>query len=260
MRAQLQRGLDRMRRPRRPRATWPAGHRAALSLSFDDARPSQLDVGVPVLDGLGVAATFFVLPDRVARDRERWVAAVARGHEIGNHTVHHPCSGNFAWSRTRPLEALTLTDLRREVDDAQRQLHELVGVVPRVFAYPCGQTFVGRGRSTRSMVPMVAERFVAGRTFNDVSANSPQHCDLAQVAAVDADGLTFTQLLPRLESTLADGAWLVLGGHEFGDEGGHETTGVATVEAVVAWCRAHDVWIDTIGTVAQRVAAATGSV
>lgn len=259
MKAGLQRGIDRVRRARMSRGMWPSGHRAALSFSFDDARPSQLDAGVPVLDRLGVVATFFVLPDKVAADRARWRAAVAAGHEIGNHTVHHPCSGNFAWSRTRALEELTLTDLRHELDDAEQQLHQLLGVVPIVFAYPCGQTFVGRGRNTKSLVPMIAERFVAGRTFNNVTANAPRHCDLAQVAAVNADALTFPQLRPRLEAAVADGAWLVLGGHEFGEQGRDETVAAATVEAVVGWCRDHDVWIDTIGAVAGRVAAVTGS-
>jgi peptidoglycan/xylan/chitin deacetylase (PgdA/CDA1 family) len=253
MKAGLQRGIDRMRRARESRGIWPSAHRAALSFSFDDARPSQLDAAVPLFDRLGLAATFFVLPEKVAADRARWRDAVATGHEIGNHTVHHPCSGNFAWSRDRALEELTLTDFHHELDDADRQLHELLGVVPRVFAYPCGQTFVGRGRDTKSVVPMVAERFVAGRTFNNVSANSPLHCDLAQVAAVNIDELTFSQVQPRLEAALAAGAWLVLGGHEVGEQAGPETTAVATVEAVVAWCRDHDVWIDTIGAIAARV-------
>ena len=37
---------------------WPKGKRAAVSLSFDDARTSQLDVGIPLLDRHKVPATF----------------------------------------------------------------------------------------------------------------------------------------------------------------------------------------------------------
>lgn len=251
----MQRGIDRMRRARQSRGMWPSGHRSALSFSFDDARTSQLDVAVPALARLGVVATFFVLPDQVAADRARWRDAVATGHEIGNHTAHHPCSGNHVWSRGRAVEDLTLVDLGNEIDTAQHQLQELLDVDPRVFAYPCGHTFVGRGRDTQSLVPLVAERFLASRTFNDDCANAPRHCDLAQVAGVNSDLLTFAQLLPRLEATVADGAWLVLGGHEFGEHPARETTIGATVAAVVGWCRERDVWIDTIGAVAARVAA-----
>ena len=36
---------------------WPDGARAAVSLTFDDARPSQVDVGLPVFDRHGVKVT-----------------------------------------------------------------------------------------------------------------------------------------------------------------------------------------------------------
>ncbi|HEU5308237.1 MAG TPA: hypothetical protein VFW97_12965, partial [Acidimicrobiia bacterium] len=106
---------------------------------------------------------------------------------------------------------------------------------------------------TQSLVPFVAERFVAGRTFNDVVANAPLHCDLAQVAARDVDHLEFTRVLPYLEEAASDQAWLVVGGHEVGHGLAAESVQVATLEAIVGWCREHDVWIDTVGAVAARV-------
>jgi hypothetical protein len=233
---------------------WPDRQRAAISFSFDDARPSQLHRGLPLLDRLGVRATFFVLPAAVARADSGWRHAAARGHEVGNHTMTHPCSANFAWSRTNAVEQMTLADYRSEVCEANRHLRELLGIDPTVFAYPCGNTFVGQGRDTQSLVPLIAELFDVGRTFNDVVANSPVHLDPAQTACVNSDGRSFATLLPSLEAALADGAWLVLGGHEIGATGEPETTGVETIEAVVSWCRSHRVWIDTIGTVASAVA------
>src|SRR5271157_675746 len=76
---------------------WPKGRRAALSLSWDDARASQVDVGVPILDRYGIKGTFYVLPAKLRRRIGLWRAAAAHGHEIGNHTIHHPCTGNFSW-------------------------------------------------------------------------------------------------------------------------------------------------------------------
>ena len=46
---------------------FPGGASVALSLSFDDARDSQLDVALPVLEEHGVSATFYVLPEPVRR-------------------------------------------------------------------------------------------------------------------------------------------------------------------------------------------------
>jgi peptidoglycan/xylan/chitin deacetylase (PgdA/CDA1 family) len=234
---------------------WGDGWRAALTITFDDARRSQVDVGRPLFQELGIRTTLFVLPDGVDLDRRGWAALVADGHEIGNHTARHPCSANFPWSRDHALEDLALEDMGLEIDEATTWITRTLGLEPRCFAYPCGQTYVGRGAETRSFVPLVADRFLAGRTFNDVALNAPDRCDLAQVQAMNSDALDFEQLRPTLEATLEQGAWLVLGGHEIGDRVDHETTSPATLRAVVSWCRANQVWIGTLGEVAEQVRA-----
>lgn len=98
--------------------TWPDGRCAAVSLSFDDARPSQANTGIPILDRYGVKATFYLSPNRVPERLAAWRAAAAGEHEMGNHTMTHPCSGNFAWSRTNALEEYTLERLEHELLDA----------------------------------------------------------------------------------------------------------------------------------------------
>src|SRR5207247_3703239 len=60
--------LDRFGRRVEERISWPDGSRAALSLSFDDARPSQVSRGLDILERLEVRVTFFVLPGAVRRD------------------------------------------------------------------------------------------------------------------------------------------------------------------------------------------------
>ena len=54
-----------------PAFRWPDGKRAALSLSFDDARLSQVDRALPIMDAHDVKGTFYVSLGRVeARMRE----------------------------------------------------------------------------------------------------------------------------------------------------------------------------------------------
>ncbi len=65
--------------------SWPDGNQAALSLSFDDSRTSQVDGGTALLNRLGVKVTFYVVPSRVEERLPGWKAAVASGHEIANH-------------------------------------------------------------------------------------------------------------------------------------------------------------------------------
>src|SRR5436309_3602498 len=145
---------------------WPDGKRAAVSLSFDDARLSQVDTGLPLFRKLGVRVTFFVQSAHVPERLAGWKQAVADGHEIGNHTVTHPCTGNFPWARQNALEEFTLARMEKEILGANAAIRESLGVTPRTFAYPCGQTFVGRGADAKSYVPLVAKHFLAGRGYH----------------------------------------------------------------------------------------------
>jgi peptidoglycan/xylan/chitin deacetylase (PgdA/CDA1 family) len=237
-----------------PSFSWPEGKRAAVSLSFDDARVSQIDAGMALLNGYGVKATFFVLPSAVEQRVDGWKQAVAAGHEIGNHSLNHPCSGNFAWSRDKALEDYSLDQMRSEIIEANRQLEELLGATPSVFAYPCGQKFVGRGRETRSYVPLVAELFTAGRSWMDESPNDPLYCDVAKLAGMEMDGKDFEDLRPLLEQVRQSGQWLVLAGHEMGPPG-VQTTRLAMLEQLIAYAQdpASELWIAPVGTVAEYV-------
>jgi peptidoglycan-N-acetylglucosamine deacetylase len=155
-------------------------------------------------------------------------------------------------SHKNSLERLTLADIESDIDEASRQLEDALGTKPRVFAYPCGQTFVGRGVSTQSYVPVIARKFLVGRTFNDVWGNGPLGCDLAQVAAINSDAMPTNQLREPFEDARTDGSWIVLGGHEIGGAG-RQTTFPETIEAVVRWCRGEGVWIGTVGAIGETV-------
>ena len=233
---------------------WPKGKRAAVSLSFDDARLSQVDHGLPILDAYGVKATFYVAPYRVEQRLSGWKKAVAKGHEIGNHTLNHPCTGNFPWSREKALEQYCLEDAERELDEANAAIERLLGIKPTTFAYPCGQKFVGRGLSVKSYVPLVAERFIVGRGAFDEVANDPAFCDLAQVTGIDLDGLDFEQVKQLVDEAIADGRWLVFFGHEVGEPARQTTFG----SALEAFCRyaqdpANGLWLDTVAAVGQYI-------
>jgi hypothetical protein len=233
---------------------WPDGKHAAISLSFDDARTSQVEVGTALLDQYGIKATFFVVPSNVQLNLDGWKKAIDSGHEIGNHTVNHPCSGNFLWSKKNALENYTLDNMHEELVEGNIQIQRLLGVKPEVFAYPCGQKFVGRGSNTKSYVPLVAELFVLGRGWRDESANDPDFCDLSQIAAIEMDGKNFDEILPLLEDAKKNGQWLVLAGHEMG-EAGYQTTRLAMLKKLFEYVQepANGIWIAPMGTVAKYI-------
>ncbi len=234
--------------------SWPEGKRAALSLSFDDARSSQVDAGTALLDQYGVKATFYVVPSAVRQRLEGWKKAAAHGHEIGNHSLNHPCTGNFPWSRQKALEEHSLDKMQHELVKANQEIQALLGVTPEVFAYPCGQTFVGRGTTTRSYVPLVATLFLSGRGWLDEGPNDPAFCDLAQLTGMEMDGKDFEQLLPLLEQARQTGQWIVFAGHEMG-EAGRQTTRLAMLSKLIAYAQdpANKIWIAPVGTIAKYV-------
>ncbi|MBV9468292.1 MAG: polysaccharide deacetylase family protein [Abitibacteriaceae bacterium] len=234
--------------------SWPSGKTAAISLSLDDARSSQLEHGLPLLNQYGVKATFYVNIGPLEKRADDWRGAVQQGHEIGNHTLHHPCSGNFRFSRSRALEDYSLERMEDELLGANQAIENLVGVRPTTFAYPCGQKFVGRGENVKSYVPLVARNFIVGRGFREEAPNDPTFCDLAQACGVDTDELTWEALKVWIERAVESGGWLILAGHDVG-AAARQTVREDTLEAL---CRhvidpAHGLWLDTVATIGTYI-------
>jgi len=239
----------------RPAFAWPTGRRTAVSLTFDDARASQLDVGVPLFAEFGTRVTFYLTANNIGTRAGDWRHAAAAGHELGNHTTTHPCSGNFPWARARALEEHTLERIRAELVSANRMIAEATGVTPATFAYPCGQKFVGRGAGVTSYVPMVNELFLAGRGWLDEAANDPGFVDRAQIFGYSMDDMDFSQLQAVVDDAIAAGQWLVLAGHDIGTTHGRQVTRVSMLRELLSYLRepSRGVWIDTVAHVAGHV-------
>jgi hypothetical protein len=235
---------------------WPGGRQGAISLSFDDAPPTHLGNAIPILDACDLRGTFYVTYTRphFQESLEKWRAAFGRGHEIGNHSRTHPCSGNFPWVGENALEEFDLPRMDAELAQAQA---DLVGLIPGLdrcsFAYPCGQTFVGRGRERRCYVPLVAERFPAGRGVGE-SANRPSRLDLACLSSWMVTGETAEQLIARAEAAVQAGDWGIFCFHGIG--GDHITIDRDAFEGLVQHlARNRDrIWTDTVLAVADHVA------
>lgn len=237
-----------------PDFPWPEGKKMAISLSFDDARASNPSPGAVLLDEYGVKATFYVIPSSLERDIPGWKKVVASGHEIGNHSLYHPCSGNFVWSRNKALEDYTLGRMRKELMAANDEVERLLGVKPEVFAYPCGLTYVGKGERTQSYVPLISEMFLSGRGWKDEAPVDPYYADMAQLTGMEMDNKSFEEMLPLIEAAAENRQWLVLAGHETNTEG-NQTTYLSMLKKLCAYANdpANGIWIAPVGTVAQYV-------
>jgi peptidoglycan/xylan/chitin deacetylase (PgdA/CDA1 family) len=233
---------------------WPDGKRVAVSLSFDDARLSQIDRGLALLNEHHLKVTFFVQANNISKRLEGWKKAVADGHEIGNHSETHPCTGNYAFSRHNALEDYSLQMMAAQLDGANAEIERLLAVKPRTFAYPCGLKFVGRGANVKSYVPLVAERFVAGRGYLDESANDPAFCDLAQAMGTPFDDMDFEQMKDLVDGAAKEGRWVIFVGHEIGQRG-HQVTDAAALAKLCDYLTnpASGVWVGTLQEIAEYV-------
>ena len=239
---------------KRPVFEWPEGKKMGLCLTFDDARLSQADKGIPLLDKYGVKGTFYVSVNSMFQRIEKWRAAVMNGHEVGNHSLVHPCTGNFSWTAGRELENYTLDRMEEELRSASQIIKDSLGIEAVSFAYPCGQTFVGKGLNTKSYVPVVASLFESGRGWLDEGPNDPSFCDMAQLTGMELDGKSFDDIKKLIDAAKSTGKWLILAGHEM-NVSGNQTSLLATLEAICAYATdpANEIWIDNVHNIASYI-------
>ncbi len=234
---------------------WPEGKKAAISLSFDDARLSHPGVGQEFFSKSDARVTFYVLPGALKENIEGWKKIVKDGHEIGNHTLFHPCTGNFPWAKKHAIERYTLSGIKSELIAANQQINELLGVTPVSFAYTCGNTFVGRGENTKSYVPIVAELFQSGRGWLNEAPNDPEFADLSLLQGIEMDGKSFIEdIKPLIDQAKTREGWLLLAGHEIGEDG-FQTTNMKMLEELITYAQNPDneLWLAPVGEIASYI-------
>ncbi len=241
-----------------PTSPWLNNGQGAISLSFDDGVESQLKLAIPMLDNYELPATFYVNPrDNYQEQLLPWRAAAQTGHEIGNHTINHPCSKNFAFisENNRPaLEEMSLDDMDAEIAEAGRRISEVIPEQgPVSFGYTCYQPFVGRGPTRQSYVPVVAKHCVAGRGKGE-RPNDPRYCDLWYLWSTPCERMTGAELVGLAEQAAAQGRWAILTFHGVND--GHLHVASGDLEELCDYLARNRerIWNAPVATVAKRVA------
>jgi peptidoglycan/xylan/chitin deacetylase (PgdA/CDA1 family) len=234
---------------------WPHERVGAVSLTFDDAIPSQLSTAIPALEEQRLRATFYVCPDeRWRANAAAWRAVHSRGHEIGNHTPSHPCSGSFHLNRGKPLEEMSLDEIEHEIRDGREAIDQAIPSQRSFsFCYPCYQDFVGQGGTRQSYVPVVAKYHPAARGWGECP-NDPAQVDLHHVLAFPCEYMRGTDLIDLCELA-TDGRWVVLVFHGIGEA--HQPVGKRHLRKLCGHLARHRdrLWTAPLVDVAERVEA-----
>ncbi|ESQ86806.1 hypothetical protein ABAC460_22405 [Asticcacaulis sp. AC460] len=240
-----------------PAAAWPEGKRAAIVLTYDDGLDSQLDVAVPQLDAAGLKGTFFLdghilNPTRMLR----WRAAAANGHELGNHTVYHPCPRDMVPTNDHyATDTYTPQSMVREIGVMNNVLFGIDGKTRRTMAYPCAQTLAGGVDFVNELKASGLVAYVRiGGDWSSVIAD-PAKLDLFRVPANGPDNEPDgAQLIAYVQHVEAVGGLGVLGFH--GTGGDYLKVSAESHQALVTYLRDHpDIWVATFQEVMDYVAA-----
>ena len=190
--------------------------KAAVVLTYDDAVNQHLDNAIPVLDSLGLKATFYIT-GYSASVRERlndWRQLATRGHELGNHTLYHPCVGGQGREWVKPEYDLRHYTIQRMVDETRMNnvfLQALDGKTRRTFAFTCGDMKIGDS----SFIGLMKNDFVAARAVR-AEMHTIDKVDLYNTDCYYVNGQTAVQMEEWVKKAIETKSLLVILFHGVG--------------------------------------------
>jgi len=207
---------------------WPDGRRAAVSLTYDDALAVHHQHVGPELEAAGLAGTFYTpIETMFNRPIDPWRGLADRGHELGNHTIFHPCRRTLPDEHGWLNQAFNLTDysadrFEREIALANAILGSIDGRTRRTYGNTCHNTRIGPADAPQPIMPLLDQHFIAARGEHrgDVPLD-PATCELANLGTTGGDHRSFESLREVIEQTVEAGGLIIFCFHGVG-EGTHK--------------------------------------
>lgn len=190
--------------------------KCAVVLTYDDAIDQHLDNAIPVLDSLGLKATFYITAFSTSMQTrmEEWRKLADNGHELGNHTLYHPCIGGDGRSWVKPEYDMRHYTLQRMIDEVRMTnsfLQALDGKTKRTFAFTCGDRKIGDS----SFINAMRGDFVAARAVRN-EMHTINEIDLFNTDCYMVNGESGTQLIEWAKKAMATHSLLVILFHGVG--------------------------------------------
>lgn len=193
------------------------GKKCAVVLTYDDAIDQHLDNAVPVLDSLKLKATFYVtaFSQSMQTRLKDWKKLSLKGHELGNHTLFHPCIGNMPgreWvSKTNDLNNYSVQRMENEMRMTNLFLQSLDGKTKRTFAFTCGDMKV----SDSAFINGMKNDFVAARAVRN-EMHKINEVDLYNVDCYMVNNNSFEEMKAWVDKAIQTNSLLVILFHGVG--------------------------------------------
>jgi sialate O-acetylesterase len=230
------------------------GKKCAVVLTYDDAINEHLDNAIPVLDSHGLKATFYVTafsPSMQARLND-WKKLAVNGHELGNHTLYHPCMGGKGREWVKPDYDMTNYSVQRMIDETRMTnlfLQALDGKTKRTFAFTCGDMKIGDS----SFINGMKNDFAAARAVR-AEMHKINEIDLYNVDCYMVNGETGQQMIDWAKKAIATNSLLVILFHGVGG-GNALNVSLPAHRALLQFLKQNekDIWIAPMVDVAEHI-------
>ena len=237
---------------------WPNGAKAAISLTYDDSLLSQLENAVPALDARDLKGTFYLTVgvDLFAENMDAWREVAETGHELGNHSLFHPCLGpkNFPerdWiTEATDLDNYTVPRIVQELDFANSLLQALDGKSERTYAYPCGDSTAGGKSYVEALQPLViGARSIVGHP----SKISDETIHIYSIPTFGGEEQTGQALIALVDRILASGGYGTITFHGVG--GDYLTVSNEAHLALLDYLTTiqDEIWVDTAANITRYI-------
>lgn len=195
--------------------TWN-GKQCAVVITYDDAIDEHLDNAVPVLDSLKLKATFYVtaFSESMQKRLPEWRKLAVKGHELGNHTLFHPCIGGSGreWvTKQNDLRNYTVKRIENEVRMTNLFLTALDGKTKRTFAFTCGDMKV----DDSLFINGLTKDFVAARAVRS-EMHQLNKVDLFNVDCYMVNNNSFEEMKVWVDKAIETNSLLVILFHGVG--------------------------------------------
>jgi len=185
-------------------------------ITYDDAIDQHLDHAVPLLDSLGLKATFYVTvfsPSMQTR-LNNWKKLAANGHELGNHTLFHPCIGGKGREWVAKEYDMNNYSVKRMEDETRMTnlfLQALDGNTKRTFAFTCGDMKI----NDSSFIDGLKKDFPAARAVRN-EMHKINEINLYNVDCYMVDNHSFEQMKVWVDKAMQTNSLLVILFHGVG--------------------------------------------